>query len=221
MASNSAAAPPLSDHSGAAEELRRQLAAANDAQLASEVGHQHQTVLSNIMIMGQEAGQIAPVDDLDKGSQGVAKAAAISPVSNFKTGTNQDTSTDAQGGPQAPALDLISGGSDFISHHNQASFDPQSLMPDVHLAQTAQLAASPPSQAEQFSRGEPQTPVVDTNDDPVAVVEIADQSTDEDADFSFILPVNSFIDVDAGDSLTLSATLADGSRCPPGSASIR
>ncbi|MEQ1519927.1 MAG: cadherin domain-containing protein, partial [Aestuariivirga sp.] len=214
MASNSAASPPLSDHSAVAEELRRQLAAANDAQLASEVGHQHQTVLSNIMIMGQEAGKIAPVDDLDKGSQGVAKAAAISPVSNFKTGTNQDTSTDAQGGLQAPALDLISGGSDFISHHNQASFDSQSLMPDVHLAQAAQLAASPPSQAEQFSRGEPQTPVVDTNDDPVAAVQIADQSTDEDAGFSFTVPANSFIDVDAGDSLTLSATLADGSPLP-------
>ena len=72
MASNSAASPPLSDHSAVAEELRRQLAAANDAQLASEVGHQHQTVLSNIMIMGQESGQIAPVEDLEKLTQALA-----------------------------------------------------------------------------------------------------------------------------------------------------
>ena len=135
MASNSAASPPLSDHSGVAEELRRQLAAANDAQVASEVGHQHQTVLSNIMIMGEKSGKIAPVEDLEKGGPGVAKAAAISPVSNFKNGVNHDASTDAQAAPPAAALDQISTGSDFISHHNQAPFDPQSLMPDVHLAQ--------------------------------------------------------------------------------------
>ena len=48
----------------------------------------------------------------------------------------------------------------------------------------------------------------------MAAVEIADQSTDEDAGFSFTVPATSFIDVDAGDSLTLSATLADGSPLP-------
>ncbi len=55
---------------------------------------------------------------------------------------------------------------------------------------------------------------VDTNDAPVAVVPIADQTTDEDAGFSFTVPPTSFIDVDVGDSLTLSATLADGSPLP-------
>ena len=52
------------------------------------------------------------------------------------------------------------------------------------------------------------------NDPPVAVVPIADQTTNEDAGFSFTVPPTSFIDVDAGDSLTLSATLADGSPLP-------
>ena len=57
-------------------------------------------------------------------------------------------------------------------------------------------------------------PIVDFNDAPVAVVPIADQSTNEDAGFSFTVPPTSFIDVDVGDSLTLSATLADGSPLP-------
>ena len=58
MASNSAAVPPLSELSGALEELRRQLASVTDAQVATEVGHQHQTVLSNIMLTGQEGGKL-------------------------------------------------------------------------------------------------------------------------------------------------------------------
>ncbi|MGL4778917.1 MAG: putative Ig domain-containing protein, partial [Aeromonas veronii] len=43
---------------------------------------------------------------------------------------------------------------------------------------------------------------------------IANQSVSEDAALSFTLPANTFTDVDAGDSLTLSATLADGSALP-------
>uniref|UniRef100_UPI0012E01D29 putative Ig domain-containing protein n=2 Tax=Aeromonas diversa TaxID=502790 RepID=UPI0012E01D29 len=43
---------------------------------------------------------------------------------------------------------------------------------------------------------------------------ITNQSVNEDAAFSFTLPANTFADVDAGDSLTLSATLADGSAMP-------
>ena len=76
------------------------------------------------------------------------------------------------------------------------------------------LAAAPQSQAEQFSPEGPQTTSVDINDAPVAVVPIADQTTNEDAGFSFTVPATSFVDVDVGDILTLSATLADGSPLP-------
>ena len=63
--------------------------------------------------------------------------------------------------------------------------------------------------------------VSNTNDGPVASAVIADQSTNEDAGFSFTVPATSFIDVDVGDSLTLAATWPTAARCPPGSASIR
>ena len=56
--------------------------------------------------------------------------------------------------------------------------------------------------------------VANTNDAPVASVTIANQSANEDAGFSFTVPATSFTDVDVGDTLTLSATLADGSPLP-------
>ena len=56
--------------------------------------------------------------------------------------------------------------------------------------------------------------VTNVNEAPTASAAIANQSTNEDAGFSFAVPASSFTDVDAGDSLTLSATLADGSPLP-------
>jgi Ca2+-binding RTX toxin-like protein len=52
------------------------------------------------------------------------------------------------------------------------------------------------------------------NDAPVIAALIADQSATEDASFSFVVPAGSFADVDPGDVLSLSASLADGSDLP-------
>ena len=56
--------------------------------------------------------------------------------------------------------------------------------------------------------------VVDVNDPPLVANSIADQSTLEDEAFSFTVPADTFADVDLGDSLTYSATLADGTALP-------
>jgi Ca2+-binding RTX toxin-like protein len=57
--------------------------------------------------------------------------------------------------------------------------------------------------------------VTDTNDAPIVAAPIADISSPEDGAFSFTLPANSFRDLDRyDDTLTLSATLADGSPLP-------
>ncbi len=56
--------------------------------------------------------------------------------------------------------------------------------------------------------------VANTNDGPVAGVAITKQFAVEDADFVFILPAAAFSDMDAGDILSYSATLADGSALP-------
>jgi VCBS repeat-containing protein len=56
--------------------------------------------------------------------------------------------------------------------------------------------------------------VTNTNDAPTVAIAIIDQSTAEDAVFSYVLPAGTFADVDVGDSLTLTATLDDGSALP-------
>ncbi|MFZ5659601.1 MAG: putative Ig domain-containing protein [Pseudomonadota bacterium] len=56
--------------------------------------------------------------------------------------------------------------------------------------------------------------VANANDAPEAVGAIADQQATEDALFAFTVPEETFLDVDAGDALMLSAAQADGSALP-------
>ena len=56
--------------------------------------------------------------------------------------------------------------------------------------------------------------VINVNDAPTLEVAIANQTATEDEVFSFTFPVDTFKDVDAGDSLTYSATSTDGSELP-------
>lgn len=52
------------------------------------------------------------------------------------------------------------------------------------------------------------------NDAPVVATALADQAATEDQTFSFQISADSFKDIDAGDTLTYSATLVDGSSLP-------
>ena len=56
--------------------------------------------------------------------------------------------------------------------------------------------------------------ITGTNDAPVVAAAIADQQTNEDVPFSFTVPADTFTDIDQGDVLAYSATLADGSALP-------
>jgi VCBS repeat-containing protein len=56
--------------------------------------------------------------------------------------------------------------------------------------------------------------VAGTNDAPIVVAPLADQDLTFNKAFSFAMPANSFTDIDQGDTLTYSATLADGSALP-------
>ncbi len=56
--------------------------------------------------------------------------------------------------------------------------------------------------------------ITGANDAPVVATPIADQQTNEDAPFSFTVPVNTFTDIDTGDTLIYSATLAGGTALP-------
>ncbi|WP_225086769.1 putative Ig domain-containing protein [Pectobacterium colocasium] len=56
--------------------------------------------------------------------------------------------------------------------------------------------------------------VTNVNDAPVVSTPIPPQTIAQDGSFSFIVPAGTFTDPDIGDTLTLSATLADGSALP-------
>ncbi|MGP1677854.1 MAG: putative Ig domain-containing protein, partial [Burkholderiales bacterium] len=56
--------------------------------------------------------------------------------------------------------------------------------------------------------------VANTNDAPTVANAIADQAATEDAVFSFTVPGNAFADVDAGDTLAYTASLANGDPLP-------
>jgi VCBS repeat-containing protein len=56
--------------------------------------------------------------------------------------------------------------------------------------------------------------ITGTNDAPVVATAIATQFTNEDAAFSYTIPTGAFSDVDQGDVLSYSATLADGTALP-------
>ncbi|WP_240354376.1 putative Ig domain-containing protein, partial [Pectobacterium brasiliense] len=56
--------------------------------------------------------------------------------------------------------------------------------------------------------------VTNVNDAPVVATPIPAQSVVQDSGFNFIVPAGTFSDADVGDTLTLSATLADGSPLP-------
>jgi hypothetical protein len=52
------------------------------------------------------------------------------------------------------------------------------------------------------------------NNAPIVANEIADQSATQDSAFIFTVPANTFNDVDAGDTLTYTATLETGEALP-------
>lgn len=56
--------------------------------------------------------------------------------------------------------------------------------------------------------------VSNVNEAPTVAAALADQSATKDIPFNFVVPGNTFADVDAGDTLTYDATLADNSALP-------
>ncbi len=56
--------------------------------------------------------------------------------------------------------------------------------------------------------------VTNTNDAPMVVIPLPGQQANETQAFSYVVPAGTFGDVDAGDSLTFSATLANGTALP-------
>ncbi len=107
-------------------------------------------------------------------------------------------------------LSLLADGSYTYALDN-ASYKVQSLAAGQTVTETF---------AYQASDGITSTPstltvtITGTNDAPVVATAIADQQTLEDMPFSFTVPADTFYDIDQGDVLSYSATMADGSALP-------
>ena len=107
-------------------------------------------------------------------------------------------------------LSLLADGSYTYALDN-ASYKVQSLAAGQTVTETF---------AYQASDGITSTPstltvtITGANDAPVVATAIADQQTLEDMPFSFTVPVDTFYDIDQGDVLSYSATMADGSALP-------
>ena len=56
--------------------------------------------------------------------------------------------------------------------------------------------------------------IANVNDAPIAVVPVADQSATEDQSFTFLVPADTFKDIDAGDQLTYNAAQSNGDPLP-------
>ena len=205
-----------------AEEIRRQLASARTNQTSGEVAQRHETVLSNIMLPGQvivEPGETA---------EGNAVASlAIAPVANVTTTTGPEeepqpvASAKLHTGPttvvappqDAPLPDdssVVTTAATFLPPVEEVAFvkTPASAAPTDAI--DVKAPAEPVSTTSEVKQPEEPT----ENHDPIAATVISDQVTNEDASFNFAIPAGSFTDIDAGDHLTYTATLADGSALP-------
>lgn len=79
---------------------------------------------------------------------------------------------------------------------------------------TLNLAVTATDSAGASAAGSFSLTVKNVNDAPALANPLADQSGNQNAPFAFPVPQGTFADVDVGDALTLSATLADGSALP-------
>jgi Ca2+-binding RTX toxin-like protein len=107
---------------------------------------------------------------------------------------------------QAARKLTIQVGSSGTDQLRLINFDPTSANGSLVMDTVAFADGSTASLADLLS------PTV--NHAPTLATPLADQIVQEDAPFSFVVPSNTFADEDAGDVLTLSASLADGTALP-------
>jgi Ca2+-binding RTX toxin-like protein len=158
---------------------------------------------------------------------------AIANVEDEATGSVAVTGTVAEGGTVGVDVNItdVDGAIAGTSYQWQISSDGVNGWTDLSGATAATYAiASDQSQVGKYLRVAATTTdalggataftsaatvaIANVNDAPTVAALIADQSATEDAAFSFVVPAGSFADVDPGDVLTLSVSLADGSPLP-------
>jgi len=114
----------------------------------------------------------------------------------------------------APNLDGVPQGTMVVNADGSFSFTPDSSLQDLNAGESRQLSFEYTVSDGTISVDKTATiTVAGHNDAPDVATAITDQSTNEDAAYSYDASAN-FADVDSGDTRTYSATLSDGSALP-------
>ena len=127
-----------------------------------------------------------------------------------------DTDPDAGDGQVLSSVTLVSGSGTASIVGGAVSFDPGSDYDDLAVGESAVVAIDyvVTDSGGLTDTGRLTLTVTGTNDGPVVASSLADQSATEDASLSYQIPAGSFDDLDTSDTLTYTATLADGSALP-------
>ena len=157
------------------------------------------------------------VGDVNEGPVALDDSAATAENASISVDVlANDTDPDAGDGQVLSSVTLVSGLGTASIVGGAVSFDPGSDYDDLAVGESAVVAIDyvVTDSGGLTDTGRLTLTVTGTNDGPVVSSSLADQSATEDASFSYQIPAGSFDDLDTSDTLTYTATLADGSALP-------
>ena len=129
---------------------------------------------------------------------------------------SNDSDVDAGDSLSLSSVSLASGSGSVSVVDGEVSFDPGSEYDGLAVGETATVEIDyVVADAGGLSdTGRLTLTVTGSNDGPVVSSPLADQAASEDSAFSYQIPAGSFDDLDTSDTLSYTATLADGSALP-------
>ena len=157
------------------------------------------------------------VGDVNEGPVALDDSAATAENASISVDVlANDTDPDAGDGQVLSSVTLVSGLGTASIVGGAVSFDPGSDYDDLAVGESAVVAIDyvVTDSGGLTDTGRLTLTVTGTNDGPVVSSSLADQSATEDASLSYQIPAGSFDDLDTSDTLTYTATLADGSALP-------
>ena len=151
-------------------------------------------------ILGQTVGAVA--------EDGVLSASGKLAISDVDTGEANFQAPDSLAGAYGNfSFDATTGAWDYTLDNNAPAVQALSGTDVVH--ETLQVSSADGTATEVID-----VTLSGANDAPVVANPLADQAAVAGSAFTFTVPVDTIADVDTGDSLTLSASLSDGSALP-------
>ena len=157
------------------------------------------------------------VGDVNEGPEASDDAAFSAENAVFTLDVLTDASDpDAGDSLGLASVTLVSGSGSVSIVNDEVVFDPGSSYDHLAVGESAvvEIDYVVEDSGGLTDTGRLTLSVTGTNDGPAVATALVDQAATEDAGFSYQVPAGSFADLDGSDTLSLSATLADGSALP-------